>query len=543
MGHVVVIGGGPGGSTAASMLARAGHRVTLFERERFPRAHIGESLLPATVPILEALGVRDAVEAAGCLKKYGATMVWGRDPAPWSWYFRETNVRYPHAYQVFRPQFDQILLEASRSAGVQVQEGVRVERVCFDGERAVGVRTADGIETTADFVVDASGQAAMLGHELGIRRWDDDFRNMAVFGYFEGAHRLDAPDETNILVEAYGEGWCWVIPLHVGVTSVGVVVDAPTARARLRGDALRPFLDGELAKTAQARRLLADARLVDGPHTLRDWSYTSARTVGDGWILVGDAACFVDPLFSSGVHLAMSAGMLASAYVDCALGPDAELVAAAAPLYQELYYAQYYRFHEMAKLFYASNATVEGYFWEARRILGEALTGSEDDRTAFIRAVAGQSPLGYERAVLAQGNLPAGLEGAIASVEADLAARRDHVQGLGPALLDEVARRAPGVAVGRDAVLDGGRFVWGETLSTPNRSERVPVSPLVATVVRALDGRRLAEVLDDLSGGDDARRAALAAHLPPLIGTLYADGAVELSPPGATPGGAPGHDG
>jgi halogenation protein CepH len=529
MGHVVVIGGGPGGSTAASVLARAGHRVTLYERERFPRAHIGESLLPATVPILEALGVRDAVEAAGCLKKFGATMVWGRDPAPWSWYFRETNVRYPHAYQVFRPQFDEILLRAAGEAGVDVHEGVRVERVCFDGGRAIGVRTDGGVETAADFVVDASGQAALLGHALGVRRWDDDFRNMAVFGYFEGARRLDAPNETNILVESYGEGWFWLIPLHVGLMSVGTVVDAATARARVRGDALADFLHGEIAKTAQARRLLADATLVDGPHALRDWSYTSDRTVGDGWILVGDAACFVDPLFSSGVHLAMSAGMLAAAYVDCALGDDAALAAAAAPLYQELYYAQYYRFHEMAKLFYASNATVDGYFWEARRILGERLAGPDSDRTAFIRAVAGQSPLGYERAVLAQGSLPEGLADAISAVEADLGGRRAYVRSLGPALLERVAVAAPGVRVGRDAVLDDGRFTWGEALSSPQRPEKVPVSPLVAAVLAALDGRRtLGEVVAALAGGDEARARALGQHLPLIVETLHADGAIEL---------------
>src|SRR5215212_2446819 len=186
MGDVVVIGGGPGGSTAATMLARQGHRVTLFERERFPRAHIGESLLPATVPILEALGVREEIERAGCLRKFGATMVWGRDPEPWSWYFRETNVRYPHAYQVWRPEFDQILLDASRAAGVEVREATPASAVRFEDGRAVGVVTADGVWVDADHVVDASGQRALVGRALGLRRWDRNFRNMAVYGYFEG---------------------------------------------------------------------------------------------------------------------------------------------------------------------------------------------------------------------------------------------------------------------------------------------------------------------------------------------------------------------
>ncbi len=122
---VVVIGGGPGGSTAATMLARMGVQVLLLERERFPRPHVGESLLPASVPILEELGVRDAVESAGFLKKWGATMVWGSGAEPWSWYFRETSERYPHSYQVSRPEFDQLLLENSRAHGVDVREGHR----------------------------------------------------------------------------------------------------------------------------------------------------------------------------------------------------------------------------------------------------------------------------------------------------------------------------------------------------------------------------------------------------------------------------------
>jgi hypothetical protein len=351
---------------------------------------------------------------------------------------------------------------------------------------------------------------------------------MAVYAYFRGAAPLEAPNETNILVESYGEGWFWVIPLHVGLVSVGAVVDTSAARHRVRGDALAEFLDVEIAKTTITRGLLAGASLVEGPHSLRDWSYTSDHTVGDGYILVGDAACFVDPLFSSGVHLAMSAAMMAAAYVDCALH-DATLALAAAPVYQELYYSQYYRFHELAKLFYASNATVDGYFWEARRLLGRDVTGSESARTAFIRAVAGQSPRGYERVVLAQGELPAGMDRAITDVEADLAERRAFVRGLGPALFEHVASISPGVTIERDAVLDDGRFVWGAVLASDRRPEKVPVSPLVASVLLALDGRHtLDEVIDHLTGSDDERRAALRSLVPLLVETMHAEGAVEI---------------
>ena len=198
------------------MLARQGAQVLLLERERFPRDHVGESLLPASVPVLEELGVLGAVQEAGFLPKWGATMVWGKDRTPWSWYFKETNVQYPHSYQVWRPQFDQILLENSRSAGVDVQEGSRVSDVMFDGERATGVRyeAADGARRTeaAQFVVDASGQGGLLAHQLGMREWDPFFRNLAVYAYFDNFRRLPDPDQTNIFIESYANGWLWVIP-------------------------------------------------------------------------------------------------------------------------------------------------------------------------------------------------------------------------------------------------------------------------------------------------------------------------------------------
>ena len=159
---VIVIGGGPAGSAAATMLVRKGWEVTVLEREQFPRDHVGESLLPASIPILEELGALPAVESAGFLTKYGATMVWGTGDAPWSWYFKETSQRYPHSYQVWRPQFDQILLENAKAQGVTVLEGHQVTGVIFDGGEAVGVeftnRDRVSGEAQCRFVVDASGQ-------------------------------------------------------------------------------------------------------------------------------------------------------------------------------------------------------------------------------------------------------------------------------------------------------------------------------------------------------------------------------------------------
>jgi 2-polyprenyl-6-methoxyphenol hydroxylase-like FAD-dependent oxidoreductase len=178
--------------------------------EEVIRLH-GFDKVPATLPVLQELGVLADVQAAGFLPEYGATMVWGTATTPWSWYFGETNQTYPHAYQVWRPHFDQLLLDNSRRCGVDVREGHQVRDVLFEAGRAVGVRYTAGPGTAgtvrAGFVVDASGQGAILGRKLGLRRWDPFFHNLAVYGYFTGAQRLPAPDETNIFIESYAPGW------------------------------------------------------------------------------------------------------------------------------------------------------------------------------------------------------------------------------------------------------------------------------------------------------------------------------------------------
>ena len=275
----IVIGGGPAGSTSAGLLAKRGARVLLLERERFPREHVGESLLPASLPILEELGVRQAIEAAGFLKKYGATMVWGSSPEPWSWYFQETNRTYPHAYQVVRSQFDEILLRHAAVLGADVREEHRVLELLRDGDRVAGVRFEDAnggrSEATARVVIDASGQQALVATALGLRQWDDFFRNLAVYGYFRNAERLPAPDENNILVEAHPDGWCWTIPLHDGRASVGVVVDADRARERIDSGDLGAFLDEHIAAAPRTAALVAKASLEGPPRAIRDWSYVA----------------------------------------------------------------------------------------------------------------------------------------------------------------------------------------------------------------------------------------------------------------------------
>ena len=406
---IVVIGGGPGGSACATLLADQGYSVTLLERARFPREHVGESLLPASIPVLEQIGVMPAIEAAGFVVKRGATLVWGKDPDPWSWYFADDPGQRPTSFQVVRSEFDHILLKNAAEHGVDVREEHQVLDVVLEDQRVTGVtylHAGESGEINCRFLVDASGQAAILSRKLDLHQWDDCFKNLAVYGYYQDAKHLDPPNNGNIFIESYEHGWLWKIPLHTGVTSVGAVVDKEIGQQGLRELGARGFLEAQIAEAPNTRELLAGATMVDEPDVERDWSYTSKQFAGDGYVLVGDAACFVDPLFSSGVHLALGSATLAANYVKSALEqPKAR--DQAAQLYESLYRKQYDYFHLTAQLFYGTNRSADSYFWEARRILGDDDT---TPREAFVRVVSGQPPQGYERAVIEHGELPAEIE-------------------------------------------------------------------------------------------------------------------------------------
>ena len=530
---VIVIGGGPAGSAAATMLARKGWQVTVLEREKFPRDHVGESLLPASIPVLEELGALPAVESAGFLPMYGATMFGGSGDAPWSWYFKETSQRYPHSYQVWRPQFDQILLDNAKAQGVTVLEGHHVTEVIFDGGEAVGVEftSANGEtgEGQARFIVDASGQSTLLARHLESKEWDPFFQNLAVYAYFTGAKPLPEPDQNNIFIESYRYGWLWTIPLHTGRSSVGVVVDSDTGKEGIQQNGAKAFLEAQLAQSSHTRAILENAMMDSEPTVVMDWSYTAGKMYGPGYILAGDAACFVDPLFSSGVHLALMSGVLAAAYVTTALNTPS-MAEEAGEVYQELYLKEYNQFREMARLFYSSNLSAESYFWEARRI-----TNSDEysPRHSFIQAVAGQPPRGYERVVLERGQAPEKFIESVKTVETERLARTQWLAALAAdpqrnQILNAVPRLAEGVQVQRKPVLAEGEFVPGQVLNTVSQPEGTPCSPLVAAVIGEIDGQKsVADIVDGMGQHlDQAAHAQLEEAVSRTIEILYVDGTV-----------------
>jgi flavin-dependent dehydrogenase len=319
---VAVIGGGPAGSTAAALLARRGHKVIALEKAHHPRFHLGESLLPMNLPLFERLGVLDQVRALGVFKP-GADFEADNDRGYNTYAFSRAIGRSPpHAYQVWRQDFDKMLYEHARTSGADAREGHEVVNAHQAGPREtrLEVRTDDGrsYAIQARYVVDASGRDAFLSVRKRLRRKNSHHQSAAIFGHYRGAERRKGADEGNISIYSFEHGWMWMIPLRDGVMSVGAVCQPDYLKQR-KGRTVE-FLRETLQRNAALWRRVEHATLIDDEvRVTGNYSYDSARMGGPGWVLVGDAFAFLDPVFSSGVYLAMSGAEQAVDVVDVAL--------------------------------------------------------------------------------------------------------------------------------------------------------------------------------------------------------------------------------
>jgi flavin-dependent dehydrogenase len=305
---VLVIGGGPAGSTAAALLARKGHRVTLIEKARHPRFHIGESLLPANLPLLDKLGVGEQVRVIG-MQKWGAEFISHWDGRQQEFRFTDAwNKSLPFAYQVRRSEFDRILIRNAERAGAQVIEGARVSAVELGHGQApvqIQVQQQDGSQQPwqARFLIDASGRDTFLASRLQSKRRNRQHNSAAIFGHFSGARRNSGDREGHISIYWFDHGWFWFIPLSDGATSVGAVVWPYYLKSRTRP--VNDFLLDTIRMCPPLAERLAEATLISDAEATGNYSYSSAVSCGRNFMLLGDAYAFIDPVFSSGVMLAM----------------------------------------------------------------------------------------------------------------------------------------------------------------------------------------------------------------------------------------------
>jgi len=328
--QVIVIGGGPAGSSASTLIAQQGIKVQLFERERFPRFHIGESLIPETYWVLKRLNMLPKMQASRFVKKYSVQFVNQEGKLSEPFYFMEHK---PHecsqTWQVLRGEFDQLMLQNAQEHGVEVHQGVRVLDVLFEGDRAVGIEIQDenGTRGTirADVIVDASGQSSLIMNKLKLRQWDPVLKKAALWTYFEGAYRDTGRDEgATLVLQTQGKhGWFWYIPLHNNIISVGVVAafdylfkgrgpvqeSGPETMPQQNFEAI---YQEELTRCPAVRERVSVGQQADRFRAAKEYSYRSSRVAGDGWVLVGDAFGFLDPLYSSGVLLALKSSSLAT---------------------------------------------------------------------------------------------------------------------------------------------------------------------------------------------------------------------------------------
>jgi flavin-dependent dehydrogenase len=399
---VLVIGGGPAGATAGALLAQRGHKVVILEKEHHPRFHIGESLLPANLPLLEKLGVGEAVRAIG-MEKWGAEFV-----SPWHDCKSQTfkfgdawDKSMPFSYQVRRSEFDEILIRNAARLGAEVLEGCRVGEVAFAHDRGNAVVHAtheDGraLEWDARFVVDASGRDTVLGRQFDVKRRNPKHNSSALYAHFTGAQRHPGQDEGNITIFWFEHGWFWLIPLAGGVTSIGAVVWPHYLKSRAKP--VKDFFLDTIAMCPALAQRLAEATLSSEVEATGNFSYSCDRTHGPNYLLIGDAFAFIDPVFSSGVMLAMQGGFVGADTVDTCLRQPAKARAAMAEFDRQVRLGP----EKFSWFIYrVTNPTMRDMFmepnnvWRVKEALLSMLAGDIFGKTPIWRSIAALKAIFY----------------------------------------------------------------------------------------------------------------------------------------------------
>jgi flavin-dependent dehydrogenase len=351
---VIIVGGGPGGSTLAAYLAKKGYDVGIFERESYPRFHIGESLLPASMPIFKETGFYETLSSGGYIKKNGAYFVdYQSEEEIYFGFDGGINANIPMAFEVERCEFDRDILAHAAKCGATVYQPSRVKDVSFFDSH-VSVRTWKGEEFEAKYVVDATGRDSLIGRQTQKRIPHEDLNNVAVFSHFVGVKRRAGRNEGDITIGLLPDrSWSWVIPFKGEKTSVGVVCSSSVFKST---SDLSEYLTQRLSESAILKDYMSGAERTQEVTVISNYSHHCTEYYGDRWILIGDAAAFLDPIFSSGVHVSVTSAKFASQVLDECLKSGASIrESGLGAKYQADLNRGIKRFHNLISLFYNTN--------------------------------------------------------------------------------------------------------------------------------------------------------------------------------------------